>query len=90
MKLSLSEAVSAFTELPGAIQIKKSEIADSAAGVYKARRGELDKQIKTLQASLKKMDAQQKKNPQDWGYAGTLGKIGEDMKEMIRFASSGK
>ena len=46
MKLKLSEAVSAFTELPEAIQIKKSELADSAAGVYKARRGEIDNQIK--------------------------------------------
>ena len=54
MKLKLSEAVSAFTELPEAIQIKKSELADSAAGVYKARRGEIDKQIKALQAALKK------------------------------------
>ena len=90
MKLSLSEAVSAFTELPEAIQIKKSEIADSAAGVYKARRSELDKQIKTLQTSLKKMDAQQKKNPQSWEFAGTLGKISEDMKGLARFASSSK
>ena len=90
MKLKLSEAVSAFTELPEAIQIKKSELADSAAGVYKARRGEIDKQIKVLQAALKKMDAQQKKNPQNWGFAGNLGQIGDNIKEMVRFASSSR
>ena len=84
------EGVSAFTELPEAIQIKKSEIADSAAGVYKTRRGEIDKQIKALQAALKKMDAQQKKNPQNWGFAGSLGQISDNIKEMVRFASSGK
>ena len=61
MKLSLSEAVSAFTELPEAIQIKKSEIADSAAGVYKTRRSELDNQIKTLQTSLKKWTLNKRK-----------------------------
>ena len=82
MKLSLSEAVSAFTEV--------SFDFDSPAEVYKTRRDEIDKQIKALQAALKKMDAKQKKNPQNWGFAGNLGKISDDIKEMVRFASSSR
>ena len=58
--------------------------------MYKARRGEIDKQIKALQAALKKMDAQQKKNPQNWGFAGNLGEISNNIKEMVRFASSSR
>jgi len=82
MKLSLREAVSAFTEV--------SFDSDSPADVYKTRRGEIDKQIKALQAALKKMDTKQKKNPQNWGFAGSLGQISDNIKEMARFASSGK
>ena len=77
MKLSLREAVSAFTEV--------SFDFDSPADVYKTSRGEIDKQIKALQAALKKMDAKQKRNPQSWGFKiDTLQGIGDDIKKMVR------
>ena len=64
------EAVSAFTELPEAkIHVMNPD------SVYKAHRGEIDKQIKDLQAALKKIDAQQKKDPQNWGFAKTAKQI---------------
>jgi sugar-specific transcriptional regulator TrmB len=82
MKLSLREAVSAFTEV--------SFDFDSPADVYKTSRGEIDKQIKALQAALKKMDTKQKKNPQNWGLVGNLGQIEDHIKEMVRIASSSR
>ena len=83
MKLSLSEAVSAFTEV--------SFDFDSPAEVYKTRRDEIDKQIKALQAALKKMDAKQKKNPQSWGFKlDTLQGIEDNIKEMVRYAAGSR
>ena len=83
MKLSLSEAVSAFVEA--------SFDFDSAAEVYKTRRDEIDKQIKALQAALKKMDAKQKKNPQSWGFKlDTLQGIEDNIKEMVRYAAGSR
>ena len=84
MKLSLSEAVSAFTEV--------SFDFDSPDEVYKTRRDEIDKQIKALQAALKKMDAKQKKKPRNpkafWGFhLDTLQGIEDNIKEMVRYAS---
>ena len=80
MKLSLSEAVSAFTEV--------SFDFDSPAEVYKTRRDEIDKQIKALQAALKKLDAIQMKNPQSWGFKlDTLQGIEDNIKEMVRYAA---
>jgi len=64
------EAVSAFTELPEAkINVMNPD------SVYKTRRGEIDKQIKALQAALKKMDAQQKKKTMGWDFAGSVKQI---------------
>ena len=64
------EAVSAFTELPEAkIHVMNPD------SVYKTRRGEIDKQIKALQAALKKMDAQQKKKTMGWDFAGSVKQI---------------
>ena len=63
------------------------KISDTADGSYKERRTQMDKDIKTLQAALKKMDAKQKKDPKNWGYTGNLGKIADDMEEIIRFVS---
>ena len=83
MKLSLREAVSAFTET--------SFDFDSPADVYKTRRGEIDKQVKALQAALKKMDAKQKKNPQSWGFKlDTLQGIEDNIKEMVRYAAGSR
>ena len=36
-------------------------------------------------ASLKKMDAKQKKEPTNYGYAGNLSNIIDNMKDMIQF-----
>ena len=53
--------------------------------MYKDRRKEIDGMVKTLQASLKKMDAKQKKEPTNYGYAGNLSNIIDNMKDMIQF-----
>ena len=66
------------------------KISDTADGSYKEQRTQMDKDIKALQAALKKMDAKQKKDPKNWGYPGTMGRIADDMKEIIRFLSSSK
>ena len=83
MKLSLSEAVSAFTEV--------SFDFDSPDEVYKTHRDEIDKQIKALQAALKKMDTKQKRNPQSWNFKlDTLQGIEDNIKEMVRYAAGSR
>ena len=72
-------------KLNEAIQVTKSEMGQSADNVYKLRRKDIDKQIKVLPKALKTIDALQKKNPKDWGYAASLGRVKEDLEEIIYF-----
>jgi hypothetical protein len=39
-----------------------------------------------LEDHLDKMDDQQKKTPEDWGFAGSMGHIEEGLNELVRFA----
>ena len=72
-------------KLNEAIQVTKSEMGQSADNVYKLRRKDIDKQIKALPKAMKAIDALQKKNPKDWGYAASLGRVKEDLEEIIYF-----
>ena len=80
MKLKLSEAI-----LNEAIKVTKSEMGQSADNVYNLRKKDIEKQIKVLPKALKTIDALQKKNPKDWGYSASLGKIKEDLEDIIYF-----
>ena len=78
---------SELTKLKRLVEEVISEREEGADKMYKDRRKEIDVMVKTLQASFKKMDAKQKKDPKNWGYTGNLGKIADDMEEIIRFVS---
>ena len=71
-----------------AIHVTKDEMGKSAEIVYKQRRNDIEKQIKVLPKALKTIDALQKKNPTSWSYAGTLGKIKDDIEDIIYFVNS--
>ena len=75
-------------KLQEAIKVTKSEMGKSAEIVYKQRRNDIEKQIKVLPKDLKTIDALQKKNPTSWSYAGTLGKIKDDIEDIIYFVNS--
>ena len=72
-------------KLNEAIQVTKSEMGQSADNVYNLRKKDIEKQIKVLPKALKTIDALQKKNPKDWGYSASLGKIKEDLEDIIYF-----
>ena len=72
-------------KLQEAVKVTKSEMGKSADIVYKQRRNDIEKQIKVLPKALKTIDALQKKNPKDWGYAASLGKVKEDLEDIIYF-----
>ena len=60
-----------------------SEREEGADKMYKERRKEIDRLVKNLQTSLKKMDAKQKKEPTNYGYAGSAGRLADEMKDLI-------
>ena len=72
-------------KLNEAIQVTKSEMGQSADNVYNLRKKDIEKQIKVLPKALKTIDALQKKNPKDRGYSASLGKIKEDLEDIIYF-----
>ena len=55
--------------------------------MYKERRKEIDRLVKSLQTSLKKMDAKQKKDPTNYVYAGSAGSLVDEMKDMLQSLS---
>ena len=69
---------------------REYKISDTAEFSYKDNRFKIDKYIKDLQAALKKMDAKQKKDPKNWGYPGSLGRVTDDMEEIIQFLRSSR
>ena len=75
-------------KLQEAIKVTKSEMGKSAEIVYKQRRNDIEKQIKVLPKALKTIDALQKKNSTSWSYVDTIGKIKEDLEDIIYFANS--
>ena len=76
---------SELTKLKRLVEEVISEREEGADKMYKDRRKEIDGMVKTLQSSLKKMDAKQKKEPTNYGYAGNLSNIIDNMKDMIQF-----
>lgn len=59
----------------------------TAASQYESRRREVDKLIKTLQTGLDKHEKKFAKDPDNWGYAGDLGRVEELLKEAVDFIS---
>ena len=72
-------------KLNEAIQVTKSEMGQSADNVYNLRKKDIEKQIKVLPKAMKAIDALQKKNPKDWGYPASLGRVKEELEEIIYF-----
>ena len=75
-------------KLQEAVKVTKSEMGKSADIVYKQRRNDIEKQIKVLPKAMKTIDALQKKNSTSWSYVDTIGKIKEDLEDIIYFANS--
>ena len=73
------------TQLKRLVEQVISEREEGADKMYKERRKEIDRLVKSLQTSLKKMDAKQKKEPTNYGYAGNLSNIIDNRKDMIQF-----
>ena len=72
-------------KLNEAIQVTKSEMGQSADNVYNLRKKDIEKQIKVLPKAMKAIDALQKKNPKDWGYPSSLGRVKEELEDIIYF-----
>ena len=68
MKLKLSEAI---------LNEKKS-----AAAEFKKRKSAVDKELKEIEKKLKGMDKSQKKDPENWGFVGSLGNVLKNLKEL--------
>ena len=54
----------------------------SATAEYKKRKSAVAKELKEIEKKLKGMDAQQKKDPENWGYPGSLGNVEKNLKEL--------
>ena len=73
-----------------AIRVSRDEMGKSAEMVYNKRRADIEKQIKALPKALKTLDALQRKNPTDWGYAGSLGRFKEELEDIIYFMNDAR
>ena len=71
----LSEEVSAFTEMPEAIQIKKSMMGGAADATYASHRSGIDDLMTKAGAALKALDKQQKKDADSWAHVKTASEI---------------
>ncbi|MCE2968036.1 MAG: hypothetical protein ACK55O_01125 [Phycisphaerales bacterium] len=60
----------------------------TAAQTYAARRNDIARLMDVLQMELDRHDAEQKAEPKNWGHAGDLGKIREDLINLVGFISS--
>ena len=54
----------------------------SAAAEYKKKKSAVAKELKEIEKKLKGMDARQKKEPENWGYVGSLGNALKNLKEL--------
>ena len=54
----------------------------SAAAEYKKRKSAVAKELKEIEKKIKGMDARQKKDPENWGYPGSLGNVEKNLKEL--------
>lgn len=60
----------------------------TAAQTYAARRTDIARLMDVLQMELDRHDAKQKADPKNWGHAGDLGEIREDLINLVGFISS--
>lgn len=60
----------------------------TAAETYAARRNDIARLMDVLQMELDKHDAEQKADPRNWGHAGDLGKVREDLINLVGFMSN--
>ena len=60
----------------------------SAAETYAARRNDIARLLDVLQMELDKHDTEQKADPRNWGHAGDLGKVREDLINIVGFMSN--
>ncbi len=61
------------------------EASETSNDAYKKRQKEVVKAMGQLHKLLKSHAAEQKKNPKNWGYAGDLGHVAEEMKALVDF-----
>ncbi len=60
----------------------------TAAETYAARRNDIARLLDVLQMELDKHDTEQKADPRNWGHAGDLGKVREDLINLAGFMSN--
>ncbi len=60
----------------------------TAAETYAARRNDIARLMDVLQMELDKHDAEQKTDPRNRGHAGDLGKVREDLINLVGFMSN--
>ena len=63
--------------------------SSSAEMAYKIRLREMNTLMEALHKALADHERRQDEDPENWGWAGDLGQVNMDMKEMIRFLTSG-
>ena len=54
----------------------------SAAAEFKKKKSAVDKELKEIEKKLKGMDKSQKKDPENWGFVGSLGNVLKNLKEL--------
>ena len=54
----------------------------SATAEYKKRKSAVTKELKEIEKKLKGMDDAQKKDPENWGYVGSLSNVLKNLKEL--------
>jgi hypothetical protein len=52
---------------------------------YKANQASIRELMATLEARLAQHETKASADPSNWGYAGDLGRIETDLKELVRF-----
>ena len=57
----------------------------TADNQYKAHQASIRELMATLEARLAKHETKASADPSNWGYAGDLGHIETDLKELVRF-----
>ena len=60
----------------------------SAEMAYKIRLKEMNTLMAALHKALADHERRQEEDPENWGWAGDMGKVNMDMQEMIRFLTS--
>ena len=60
----------------------------TAAQVYAARRSDIARLLDVLQMELDKHDEAQRTDPANWGHAGNLGKVRQDLINLVGFMSN--